>query len=291
MIVTLFTHYFAIEFIQNEQYPYNLNFNDSLTELSPEETEQFLEDAFSLSSKSPLSDDLTESSLSLQNSPGEQNVGEEYMYYPTISDDIKQEELSPTNACDYQFDNVMQQPMVPVSIQKTNGIKHSITDMQSVLQQHLMTTNPTQDISSLLQQADDLPSSIVSCNRNIPQNFDNAPGKGEQFPTIAESLSSNKNSCSNQQAGPLAQLLKTNMSSQPNGYAGKQKHESKKKSHRAKRQKLEAKVPSEDKIEYGAEAKPQILESNQPVKDEKQQAASQTVSQVWVFWQILVLAI
>ena len=284
------TSCFASEFMQNEQYPYNLNFNDSLTELSPEETEQFLEDAFSLSSKSPLSDDLTESSISLQNSPGEQNTGEDYLYCTTLSDDIKQEELSPTNMPDYQFENMSQTPFVPVSIQTANGMNQSTTDMQSVMQQNLVAPNPTQDISSLLHQAEDLPVSAISCSRKSPHQFNHMSGKGDQFPTIAESLGSKKKAHSDQPSGPLAQLLQANVLSQLNDYAGKQKNEVRKKSSRVKRQKSESKSQLQENIEYCIEAKSPKLESSENAKDEiKQQPASHTVSQVYVFVLLAVL--
>ena len=285
MFVILYNVFiFCVEFMQNEQYPYNLNFNDSLTELSPEETEQFLEDAFSLSSKSPLSDDLTESSISLQNSPGEQINGEEYLYYPTLSEDIKQEELSPANISEYQFENVTQTPIVSHSVQNTNGLNHSITDMQSVLQQHLITPNPPQDISSILNQGEDMSASVVSYNRKNVQNCNQPHDKGEKFPTLAESLSVNKKSRPDQKTGPLAELLKTSVPNQLTDNAGKQRHESKKKPSRAKRQKSEAKDTSQDKTECYVEAKSPKLDSSQPVKDEKQQQApSQTVSQVLIY--------
>lgn len=278
------------EFMQNEQYPYNLNFNDSLTELSPEETEQFLEDAFSLSSKSPLSDDLTESSISLQNSPGEQNTGEDYLYYTTLSDDIKQEELSPTNMPEYQFENMSQTPLVPVSIQTANGMNKSTPDMQSIMQQNLVAPNPTQDISSLLHQAEDLPVSAISCSRKNPHQFSHINGKGDQFPTIAESLGSRKKTHSDQPNGPLAQLLQTNVSSQLNDYAGKQKCEVRKKSSRIKRQKSESKGQlQENSIECRIEAKSPKLESSEDTKDAiKQQPASHTVSQVVMIPQVVI---
>ena len=272
--------------MQNEQYPYNLNFNDNLTELSPEETEQFLEDAFSLSSKSPLSDDLTESSLSLQDSPGEPNMGEDYLYFSNVSDAMKQEELSPTTTAEHQFDNIPPPAFVPVSIQNTNGVNHATTDVQSVLQQHLIAPSPPQNISAFLQQSDDMSLSNINDDIQGSHNFNQVNVSKENLASAPMNLISNAKGCSNQQAGSLLKLLQANTAEQ-DSIAIKQRQLAKKKALRAKRQKAEAKSPPQEKNEYGNEANLQksVSVSKEEIKCETSRSQpAPTVSQVkWSF--------
>eukprot|EP00794_Sanderia_malayensis_P007590 gene7590-8430_t len=111
------------DFLPNEQYPYNMDFGENLTELSPE-SQLFIEDSTSpTSTRSPLSDGYSSSNISTQNSPLSQV--EEYLY----SDNIKKEEYSPQNS-----HSVLEQQQVdfPSSLEEVN-IENA--DFQMFLQQ------------------------------------------------------------------------------------------------------------------------------------------------------------
>lgn len=263
--------------MQNEQYPYNLNIKDSLTELSPEETEQWFEDAFSLSSRSPLSDDLTESSLSLQNSPGDPNIADEYLNFPNVPSIVKQEELSPTYISD-QFDSSTQQSLMQMS----NMNIVAAGDLQNMLQKPVTASCPPKDISAFLQKPDEASISIsnvisISNDTDDPQSFSHS--FGNQSPMVADSATSAKNACANHPAESLMELLQTSNVGEHNDMNSKQKSGVKKKPMKAKRQKADAQNLSQLKKESVTEVKSQITDSKKSVKFENLQSTA-TVSQV-----------
>ena len=266
--------------IEQYQYPFQCN---NLTEFSPEETEKLLEDQCSVTgSKSTVSDDFTDSSHSMQNSPGAFSGQEDFPFCQNLSFEIKAEEFSPgTNSVELS-------PNSPHGIAYSgdgflatfgdSGPVNSSTDVGQFLQQATQTANPPQDFSAFLQQNN---FNAAQSQNNIqfggisPVLDESHVGKREAtaalpHPTIAAKQSSQK-----QQPEQLVNLLKGNPAKQK-GYQS----DAKKRGGRAKRQIQDTRSDGSEKA-----AKKKINESKplsptcSDIKTEASSANSQ-ISQV-----------
>lgn len=243
-----------------------------------------MEDAFSLSSKSPLSDDLTESSLSLQNSPADQGISDDYLCFPTFSNNVKQEELSPTYISEHQYDKKSRPNLMPVASPYTNSVSQAANDLPNILQQNLASPTQPQDVTVFLHKPEERPVSNVT---SLTEVLDNSPTlkqdcqSGEQFPRGPESAARAKKGFSNQQPGSLVNLLQKVSSNEHDSNFKLQGSDMKKKSIRAKRQKTEVKKMPQEKNKNVNEIKSHQAELQGSMKLEHEQStAQQTVSQV-----------
>ena len=268
--------------MQSEQYPYHLNLNDSLTELSPEETEQFLEDAFSFtSSKSPLSDDLTESSLSTENSPATQH-SDDLLCMSYLTQDVKQEELSPaTNSM--EFRNPLENASLPVTLNGTLRLGDSGSEVGSFLHQSNITANNSQDLSSLLTKSSEislaqLDDSICAATSPLSYHQVNMVGRQVTEPTLRPIET--KSTSNEQQPAQLVNLLQNGLEAEslPSTNVDPPASQKKRASKPRKQKVNDPKVPKQTKV-----AKPQSEELESNSVDIKNESSSQSVSQVGHF--------
>ena len=282
MIYLIFFLLFFSDFMQSEQYPYHLNLNDSLTELSPEETEQFLEDAFSFtSSKSPLSDDLTESSLSTENSPATQH-SDDLLCMSYLTQDVKQEELSPaTNSM--EFRNPLENASLPVTLNGTLRLGDSGSEVGSFLHQSNITANNSQDLSSLLTKSSEISLAQLDdsiCAATSPLSYHQVNMVGRQVPEPTLRPIETKSTSNEQQPAQLVNLLQNGLEAEslPSTNVDPPASQKKRPSKPRKQKVNDPKVPKQTKV-----AKPQSEELESNSVDVKNESSSQSVSQVGHF--------
>lgn len=207
--------------IEQYQYPFQCN---NLTEFSPEETEKLLEDQCSVTgSKSTISDDFTDSSHSMQNSPGAFSSQEDLPFCQNLSFEVKAEEFSPgTNSVELTPNSPRVIPYHGDGFLATygdNGAVHSGTDVGQFLQQATQTANPPQDFSAFLQQ-----SNFNSGQKQDTMHFggmspildESQAGKRQSTTTLPHPSVATKKSNQKQQPEQLVNLLKGNQGKQKN---------------------------------------------------------------------------